>query len=88
LVGLPEDRIERIASLETAVGAACARRKRSKYTAENPPRMFTLRDTGDGKHHCRPIREVMKWARTAHGGKQYTLAGTEEPGCMRWGMCE
>ncbi len=34
-----------------------------------------------------PIREMVAWARTSHGGKR--LAMFPEPsGCARWGICE
>lgn len=37
-----------------------------------------------------PILEVVKWAKTKHGGKQYEmfLPPERERGCMKWGLCE
>lgn len=35
------------------------------------------------------IADVVRWSRTAHGGRQYELFAPEtEPGCVRWGLCE
>lgn len=35
------------------------------------------------------IDEVVRWSRTARGGRQFELFAPEtEPGCVRWGMCE
>ena len=36
-----------------------------------------------------PIREVVEWSRTSHGGKQYELFDTDpDRGCLRWGLCD
>lgn len=36
-----------------------------------------------------PIREYVDWSQTARGGKQLRLfESDEEPGCVRWGLCE
>jgi 3'-phosphoadenosine 5'-phosphosulfate sulfotransferase (PAPS reductase)/FAD synthetase len=47
----------------------------------------------DGEHVrknvCSPIDEVVQWARTTRGGRQYDLL--DEPdrsGCLRWGLCD
>lgn len=38
---------------------------------------------------AQPIDEVVKWAKTSHGGKQFDMLGTlPDTGCMRWGLCE
>ena len=34
------------------------------------------------------IDEVVDWARTAHGGRQGLLFDVDEPGCVRWGLCD
>lgn len=58
----------------------------------NPPTFFqaagALRSEGkDGR--MVPIDEVIRWARTARGGKQFELfAPQQEEGCVRWGLCE
>lgn len=48
---------------------------------------------GSGKRSvrpCIPIDEVVRWSRTARGGRQYELfaAAPSEEGCMRWGLCD
>lgn len=36
-----------------------------------------------------PIRDVVLWARTSRGGRQFELFAPErEEGCVRWGLCE
>lgn len=41
------------------------------------------------EHPCIPIDEVIKWARTSRGGRQFELFAPErEAGCVRWGLCE
>ena len=45
---------------------------------------FHSRGTGDAG-----IREVVEWARTEWGGKQYPMFDfTAQDGCTRWGFCE
>ena len=34
------------------------------------------------------IHDVLNWARTSYGGKQYMLFDTTEPSCIKWGLCE
>lgn len=91
-------RIERIEQLEAAAG----KKAEARYAAKGEsfeslgylrPAFFqamgALRSEGqDGR--MVPIREVVSWARTGHGGKQYELfaAGESDAGCMRWGLCD
>ena len=37
-----------------------------------------------------PIREILDWSQTQHGGRQMMLVSDwgREAGCVRWGMCE
>lgn len=35
----------------------------------------------------RTIDQILEWAKTSHGGKQYFLFNTESPTCEKWGMC-
>lgn len=91
-------KIEQIEQLEVQVaGVAEARNSAKGETFESlghmRPTFFqamgALRSEGkDGR--MVPIREVISWARTAHGGKQFELfaAGERDAGCMRWGLCE
>jgi 3'-phosphoadenosine 5'-phosphosulfate sulfotransferase (PAPS reductase)/FAD synthetase len=42
-----------------------------------------------GRTGTMPIGEVMLWAHTARGGRQFELFAPErEEGCVRWGLCE
>ena len=34
------------------------------------------------------IEEAHQWSKTTRGGKQFELFSTEEPTCVKWGMCE
>jgi 3'-phosphoadenosine 5'-phosphosulfate sulfotransferase (PAPS reductase)/FAD synthetase len=34
------------------------------------------------------IDAVMDWSRTSRGGMQFEMFATEEPTCVKWGMCE
>ena len=34
------------------------------------------------------IDEVVAWARTSHGGKQFQLLDIGQPGCRMWGLCD
>lgn len=91
-------RIDLIESLEERVAAKAAARYAAKGESfvtlgYNRPTFFqamgALRSEGkDGR--MVPIREVVAWSRTAHGGKQYEMfaAGEGDAGCMRWGLCD
>ena len=73
-------------------GALAADRARAKGDEPgNPPTMFqtTLRDS-DGVRPCIPIRDMLAWSQTKHGGRQMKLVADwgREAGCVRWGMCE
>jgi 3'-phosphoadenosine 5'-phosphosulfate sulfotransferase (PAPS reductase)/FAD synthetase len=43
----------------------------------------------DGKA-APPIKEIVEWSKTSHGGKSTTLFREDElePGCMSWGLCD
>jgi 3'-phosphoadenosine 5'-phosphosulfate sulfotransferase (PAPS reductase)/FAD synthetase len=51
-----------------------------------PRTYFHGKTTRTGTPH--PIDEVVKWSRTANGGKQYLLLDDQPEGCVRWGLCE
>jgi 3'-phosphoadenosine 5'-phosphosulfate sulfotransferase (PAPS reductase)/FAD synthetase len=40
-----------------------------------------------GGNKPRGIRELQEWGMTSHGGKQLMLFDTNEPSCMKWGLC-
>lgn len=35
-----------------------------------------------------PIRKMLEWAQTAHGGRQMLLGLPEQSGCLTWGLCD
>lgn len=84
---LPSDRIDRIHELETEMGALRKARNEERpgrYEHEDDAHFFQTRRQGFSGIH-----EVVKWARTEHGGKQYSLfASAPRGGCMKWGLCE
>jgi 3'-phosphoadenosine 5'-phosphosulfate sulfotransferase (PAPS reductase)/FAD synthetase len=83
--------IDRIRKLEAEVGdAARARAEKKGLAFTNPPTMFQQSArNADGKRPCIPIDDVVKWSRTNRGGKQVELFyQPNEPGCVRWGLCE
>jgi hypothetical protein len=76
------DRLERLE--QTASDAAVARGARRVG-------FFQSRlSQADGKFPIWPIRDVVDWASTGRGGRQYELFDSRDPdeGCTRWGMCE
>lgn len=45
--------------------------------------------SADGDYPCWPIDEVMAWAHTSRGGRQFDMFGADDDaGCMRWGLCD
>jgi hypothetical protein len=42
-----------------------------------------------GRSGAMPIDDVVAWARTGKGGRQFQLIeAPAEQGCMRWGLCD
>jgi 3'-phosphoadenosine 5'-phosphosulfate sulfotransferase (PAPS reductase)/FAD synthetase len=85
-------RIMAIEALEALTARLAADRARAKdKEAGNPPSFFQnpLRQK-DGRKPCVPIREMIAWSQTQHGGRQMKLVADwgREAGCVRWGMCE
>ncbi len=81
--------IDRLRVLEAEVGdAAQARHDARGEIMRTRPAWFHshTRRTDD----CWPIDKVVKWSRTAHGGRQYELFSSvdADAGCMRWGLCD
>jgi len=95
---LDPGQIDRLERLEAEVGVKATERRVAKglpLADYSPPTFFqdpirrTNPTTGEVARGCVPIREVVEWSRTAHGGKQAELfAPPYDDGCMRWGMCE
>lgn len=103
VAALPEERVALIERLEAEVGQAAEARhiRDAKDTPFSPPVWFQspvdgrrtvagVRSAGTGLFPCWPIRKVMEWARTKHGGRQFELfaAAPSDAGCMRWGLCD
>lgn len=90
--------IDKIEALESVVADAAEARQAAKGTTLEAqgymrPTFFqamgALRSEGkDGR--MVPIREVVTWASTGAGGRQFEMfaAGERDAGCMRWGLCE
>lgn len=69
------DRIERVAAIEQAIGQTMFVLERPRKKGEEREKIPT------------PIREMVVWARTQHGGKQLTMLAPAT-GCHRWGTCD
>ena len=80
-------RIDEIRQLEAEVTAAAQARSdaRGKGPLRGPRTLFHARAE---RGTPLPIDEVVAWSRTARGGRQLLLLDTDEPGCVRWGLCE
>jgi 3'-phosphoadenosine 5'-phosphosulfate sulfotransferase (PAPS reductase)/FAD synthetase len=76
---LAPDRIDRIRALEAEMGATMFTRDRRTEKAK----------LGDDGPSVVPvgIDEVIEWARTDRGGRQFSLVRMPT-GCARWGVCE
>jgi len=90
-------RIDLIRALEADVQSGCERRHTARGTTIESeghlrPSFFqamgALRSEGQNGRMV-PIDEVVRWSRTAHGGRQFELfAPVTEEGCVRWGLCD
>lgn len=92
------ERVQLLADLEVSITKVFRERKIAK--GEEPKYLFAgwfqnpapKPDPITGKRpgDCWPIRKVIEWARTKHGGRQFEmfLPPERERGCMRWGLCD
>ena len=48
---------------------------------------FLYRAFFKNRNHA-PINEVIEWAKTSRGGKQFELFDLETPTCHKWGLCD
>lgn len=76
---LPNKRIEIIRELEDILT-----KLRKKRTGKDLPITFFSSKSIEPMF----IDQVMEWSRTTRGGVQLELFSTEEPTCVKWGMCE
>lgn len=81
---LTPERIDEIEALEAEVTEAA--RKRGAPEEHLPRTLFHGKNSR--KSIPAPIRDVVAWSKTAHGGRQLLLLDKEPPGCMRWGLCD
>lgn len=82
-------RIDQIRELETEVQEAYIKRNPDwKDQKWQLPTMFQGREYKNGERPMTPIDKVVDWAKTTHGGNQYELIYTGEPGCRMWGLCD
>ena len=77
---LDQERIDLIEELEKTITDLYYKRSGIKT-----PRTFFAPKYGD--IHT-GIKDVFEWSKTKRGGKQFILFDTEEPTCLKWGMCE
>lgn len=88
------ERIDLIRDLEIEIGESRKQRVESKGETFDPdshgglPFFFAPKIDGSKKSIMTPIDEVVKWARTSRGGKQYEMLTDDRHGCMRWGLCD
>jgi len=81
---------------EAALMRYAARGETFESLGYQPPTFFATKqyvELEDGttvrKNVCTPIRKVVEWSRTTHGGKQVELFyDPDRSGCMRWGLCD
>lgn len=87
MLGKDDARIDVIRDLEALVQKVIERRGHD-YTNKNYPTFFQSKKP-DGNRSI-PIDDVLSWARTTRGGRQFELfaADPADAGCMRWGMCD
>ena len=78
---IDEERISIIRDLELL----CTRLDKERRGSEQP---FSTYFSSPRKGEVMTIDDVRKWSRTSWGGKQFEIFSTEEPTCVRWGMCE
>ena len=84
-------RIDEIRELEKQVTEVMKRKLADKgETLESmgrtEPGFFQARSSTSGE--CWPIDKVVEWSRTSHGGVQFEMFHTSEPGCQMWGLCD
>jgi 3'-phosphoadenosine 5'-phosphosulfate sulfotransferase (PAPS reductase)/FAD synthetase len=88
---LPRDRIDLIRELEEEVTAAADERHRRKHGTplEFKRTFFQGRGPGDlgGTRNAMPIDEVVRWARTGKGGRQFEMFDTKAGKACVWGLC-
>ena len=94
IANMDPQRIDLIEELEAFATEKADARAAAKGKTNHHPRTFfqgqgpaALLPRGRG---AMPIADVVEWARTGKGGRQFMLIDEPDPdsGCVRWGMCE
>lgn len=87
---LAENDAARIVELAELEQLAAIRADERQAKLKNPTFFQSTLPDENGKYPCIPIHQVVDWARTTRGGKQYEMfAGhARDQGCVRWGLCE
>lgn len=82
--------LRRLRELEKWVADKWADERGPEAGERTPPTFFQARTAIDGRYPCVPIDDVVAWAKTSRGGKQFELFASEarDEGCMRWGLCD
>lgn len=92
LAQIDPERVDLIRSLEAEITAAADQRAADKGVVNQHPRTwFQGRGPAElgGRAGAMPIDQVVEWAQTGRGGRQFELLeAPEDEGCMRWGLCD
>lgn len=83
-------RVEEIRKLEEDAQVVYKERNKDwKERGLQLPTMFQGRQNDkDGKRLMTKIDTVVEWSKTSHGGKQFEMFETGQPGCRMWGLCD
>ncbi len=87
-------RIDLISELEAFATEKADARAAAKGKTNHHPRTFFMgqgpKDLFPRGRGAMPIADVVNWAKTGKGGRQFMLIDDPDPdaGCVRWGMCE
>lgn len=85
------ERIEEIADLERELKSRRLVKMATdpEYAAKAIEKKFRDPTFFSTRQGAQPIRKIVDWSKTSHGGKQIDLLGPDpDAGCMRWGLCE
>jgi 3'-phosphoadenosine 5'-phosphosulfate sulfotransferase (PAPS reductase)/FAD synthetase len=81
-------RIDEIRALEKETTDAARAVHAAKGEELDWERSMFSAHVGKNGHRPMPIDEAVEWARTSRGGRQLLLVNENEPGCVKWGMCD
>lgn len=81
-------RIDEIRTLEKETTDQARARAEAKGEKLDWERSMFSAHVGKNGHRPMQIDEAVEWSRTSHGGRQLLLVNENEPGCVKWGMCD